>query len=96
MRLGWKCFMKCRNCICRVGKIFCELPSALRLVVANPIHQVIEFAAPKSGIEDRINLKLKKAIHLDRQGDLHDGAREWAGHMRLEEADMEDRMDVHG
>ena len=69
-----------------------RFPRSFRLVVAHPIHQILKFTKPESGIEVRINLELREPVHLDGQGDLHDSARERVWHMRLEEADM----DVHG
>ena len=51
--------MKHRNGILRVGDIFRRLPGALRYVVPDPVHQILKFAAPESGIEDGINLELK-------------------------------------
>ena len=38
------------------------LPGLLRMIVADPIHEVEEFAAPKLGVEDLVNLELGKAI----------------------------------
>ena len=93
---GRKCRMEIRNGICGVCKIRRGFPSAFGLVVTHPIHQIKKFAASKFGVEDRMDLKLRKAIHLDRQGDLHDTTREGVWHMQLQQADMEDRMDMHG
>ena len=66
------------------------------MIVADPIHEVEEFAAPKLGVEDLVNLELGKAIHLSGQGRGHDTARERVCHMQLQQADVEDRMDLHG
>ena len=87
--------MEIRNGICGVGKIRRWFPSALGLVVTHPIHQIVEFVASKFGVEDRMDLKLKKAVHLDRQGDLHDTTQEGVWHMQLQQADVEDWMDMH-
>ena len=67
----------------------------LRIIVADPIHEVEELAAPKLGIEDGINLELGKPVHLDGQGHLHDTAPERVGHVRLEQAIMERTMNFH-
>ena len=56
----------------------------------------MEFAAPKSGMEDIINLELRYTIHLDGQRDLHDSTKERVGHMWLKKTDMEHGVDVHG
>jgi len=87
--------MKGSNGEASIGKIRSRLPRVLRRIVAHPIHQIVEFAAPKSGIEDRINLELRQPVHLDGQRDLHDATRERVRHMRLQEADMKYGMDVH-
>ena len=47
------------NRILCVGDIFHRFPGALRYVVPDPVHQILEFAAPESGIEDRMNLELR-------------------------------------
>ena len=47
----------------------------LRIIVADPIHEVEEPAPPKLGVEDLVNLELGKAIHLSGQGRGHDTAR---------------------
>ena len=48
------------------------------------------------GIQDLVHLKLRKTIHLGRKRGGHDAIRERVRHMRFQEADMENRMDVHG
>ena len=75
--------MKGSNGEVSIGKIRCRLPRVLRRSVAQPIHEIVEFAAPKSGIEDRINLELGQTVHLDGQRDLHDSTPECVGHMRF-------------
>ena len=78
-----------------MGKIRSRLLRFFRRIVAHPIHQIVEIAVPKSGIEDRMNLELKQTVHLDGQRRRHDTARERVRHMRFEEADMEYRMNMH-
>ena len=82
--------MKCIYGEVGVGQIFSRLP---RVIVAQPIHLVVEFASPKLGIEDRINLELRQIVHLDGHRGRHDAIGERVRHMRLQ-ADMEDRMNV--
>ena len=64
-----------------IYNIFGRFPGPVRGVVANPVHEILQFAAPKSRIEDRMDFKLRKAVHLDGKGDLHDAARERVLHM---------------
>ena len=42
-----------------VGNVVGRFPRPFRLVVAHPIDEVLQLAAPESGIEDRINLELR-------------------------------------
>ena len=42
-----------------VGDVVGRFPISFRLVVAHPIHQILKFTTPESGIEDRINLELR-------------------------------------
>ena len=67
-------FMKGSNCEASIGKIRSRLPRVLRRIVAHPIHQIKEFAAPKSGIEDIIIFALRQPVHLDGQRDLHNAS----------------------
>ena len=71
-------------------------PCHVRVVVTHPIHFVLKFAVEKTRIHDEIDLKLWKAIHLGRKRRGHDAIRERVCHMRIQKADMEHRMDVHG
>ena len=66
-----------------------QVDSWLRVIVADPIHEVVQLAAPKLGVEDLVNLELGKPVHLTGQGRGHDTARERVGHVQLEEADMD-------
>ena len=51
--------MKIRNCLPCASDVFRKFLGALRFVVADPIHQIVEFPSPDSGIEDTINLELR-------------------------------------
>ena len=82
MWLRSKTTMKIRNRVCGVGDVFRSFPGAFKFVVAHPVHQIVEFAALESGIEERINLELRYTIHLDGKRDLHDSTWERVGHMR--------------
>ena len=88
--------IKIRNRIRGVGDVFCRFPGAFIFVVAHPVQQIVEFAAPKSGIEDRTNLELRYTIHLDGYRDLHESTWECVGHMWLKKAYMEHGVDVRG
>ena len=88
--------MKFFNGFGGIGHICHRLPRYLGLIVAHPIDQVLKFAVKISGIEDFLDLKFRKAIHLDWERGGHDAIRERVRHMRFQEADMEHRMDVHG
>ena len=65
-------------------------------IVDHPIDEVLKLSAIESRIEDRMDLKLRKPVHLDGQRGLHDAAWKRVGHMGFQEADMEYRMDMHG
>ena len=58
------------------------------------VHELLG-TAPKHGVEDQVNLELGEPVHLDWQGRGHDASRERVRHMRLEQADMEQRMNFH-
>ena len=77
-------------------KIFCRFPGSFRYVVAHPIDEVEQLVAPQFRIEYFANLELLQPVHLDGQGNLHDASSEFVFHMWLQQADVEDRMDLHG
>ena len=79
-----------------MSKICCRLPGSFRHVVAHPIDEVEQLAAPEFRIEYLANLELLKSVHLDGQGDVHNTAPERVPHMWLKQADKEHRMDFHG
>lgn len=76
-------------------KIFCGLPGSFRHVVAHPIDEVEQLPSPEFRIEYFANLELLHPVHLDGQGDLHDASPEHVSHMWLQQADVEDRVDLH-
>ena len=88
--------MKLPDCKRGVSQVDSWLPGLLRNIVADPIHEIVQLAAPKIGVEDLVNLELGKPVHLSGQGWGHDAARERVRHVQLEQADMEHRMDLHG
>ena len=83
----------CRLCICQ---ILHRLPRSLRNVVPDPIDKVPEIPLEDLGVQNFADLELREAIHVERGGGFLDSARERVRHMRLQEADMEDRMNVPG
>ena len=93
--MRWKFEMEICDRSRRIGDILNRLPSSLRRIVAHPIHQILEFSAAETKVEDRIDLKLRQTVHLDGRRGHHDTTRECVGHMRLQQADMEHRMDMH-
>ena len=73
--------MKLLDCERGVSQVDSWLPGVLRVIVADPIHGVVQLAAPKLGVEDLVNLELGKPVHLSGQGRGHDTARERVGHV---------------
>ena len=47
-----------------ICKIRCRFPGAVRCVVANLVHQILQFAAPEARIEYGMDLELRKAVQL--------------------------------
>ena len=88
--------MKFPNCERGVSQVDSGFPGVLRIIVADPIHEIVEPAVPKLGVEDLVNLELGKPVHLRGQGRGHDTARERVRHVQLQQVDMEHRMDLHG
>ena len=77
-------------------KICHRLPRSLRNIVSHPIYKILNFAPSDPRVENVADFKLGQTVHLDGRRDLLDTAGERVGHMRLQEADVEDRMDMHG
>ena len=55
----------------------------MRNVVADPVHIVLQLAAPNFGIKDRIDFKLLHTVHLECWRRGHDAAGEWICHVGL-------------
>ena len=75
--------MKLPDCERGVSQVDNWLPGVLRIIVADPIHEVVQLAAPNLGVEDHVNLELGKPVHLSGQGRGHDTARERVRHVQL-------------
>ena len=83
----------CRLCICH---ILHRLPRSLRNIVPDPIDKVPDLLPEDLGVQDFTDLKLREAIHVERGGNFLDSAKELVRHVRFQEADMEDKTNVHG
>ena len=79
-----------------MSKVVGRLPRSVIDVVADPIHEVVQFPVPKFGVKDRLNLALWDAIHMDGQRGGHDATRECVWHVGLQVADVEYIMNLHG
>ena len=88
--------MKIRYCRLCIFQILHKLARSLRNVVPDPIDKVPDLPPEDLGVQNFADLELREAIHVERGGNLLDSARKRVRHMRFQEADMEDRMDVHG
>ena len=82
-RVKWTAGMKFLDCHRGMSQVGSGLPGLLRMVVADPIHEVEELPAPKLGVEDLVNLELGKDIHLSGQGRGHDTAWKRVRHVQL-------------
>ena len=87
--------MKSSYCKFCIGKICYRLPRLLRFVVTHPIDKISDLASKDLGAENLSDLELRKTVDVDGRGNVFDAAWERVGHMRLQEADVEDRVDVH-
>ena len=67
--------MKIINRQLGMSKVGGRLPRSVVYVVADPIHEVVQFSVPKFGVEDRLNLEFWDAVHMDDQRGGHDAAR---------------------
>ena len=50
--------MKIPDCERGVSQVDSGLPGVLRIIVSYPIHQIVQLAVPKLGVEDLVNLEL--------------------------------------
>ena len=88
--------MKIRYCRLGICQILHRLPRALKNIVLDPIDKVPDLPPEDLGAQDFADLELREAIHVERGGNFLDSARERVRHVRFQEADMEDRMNVYG
>ena len=88
--------MKIRYCRLGIFHILHRLPRSLQNIVTDPIDKVPDLPLEDLGVQNFADLKLREAIHVERRGNFFDPARERVRHMRFQEADMEDRINVHG
>ena len=88
--------MKIRYYRLGIRQIRHRLPRSLRNIVPDPIDKVPDLPLEDLGVENFADLELREAIHVEGRGNFLDSAWERVRHMRLQEADVEDRMDVHG
>ena len=88
--------MKIINCQLGMSKVVPRFPRSNIDIVTDPIHEVVQLPVPKFGVEDRLNLESRDAVHMDGQRGGHDAARERVGHVGLQEADVEYIMNLHG
>ena len=72
------------------------MPGPLRIIVTDPIYQILKLASVELGVQNLLDLELGKTVHVEGGGDLLDSAWEFVCHMWLQKADVEYRMDVHG
>ena len=79
-----------------MSKVVGRLPRSVVDVVADPIHEVVQFSVSKFGVEDRLNLEFWDVVHMDGQRGGHDAATECVGHVGLQVAYVEYIMNLHG
>ena len=83
----------------RVSNIFHvagRFPRTLGFIVPDPVDEVKKLASHELGIQNCGHLMLWRAVHNDRRWRRHDTTWECVGMVRLEEADVEDRVDFQG
>ena len=95
-RPTWIFLMKIGDRISGIFQCICRARSAIRCIVAHPIHQILQFAAPKFGIQDRLYLELRDTIHLYGWSGRHDSSRESVGDMWFEETHTKIWVDFNG
>ena len=88
--------MKIRYGRLGIFQILHRLPRAFRDIVPDPIEKVPDLPPEDLGVQDFADRELKEAIHVERGGNFLHAARERVRHMRFQEADMEDMMNMHG
>ena len=88
--------MEVRYCRSGICQILHRLPRPLRNIVPDPIDKVPDLPPEDLGVWNLADFELGEAIHVERGRNFLDSARERVRHVRFQEPDMEDRMDVHG
>ena len=78
-----------------ISHVVGRFPRTLRFIVPYPVDEVKELASHNLGIQNCGHLMLWRAVHNDRRWRRHDTTWERIGMVRLEEVDVEDRMDFH-
>ena len=79
-----------------MSKVVGGFPRSLVDVVTDPVDKIVQLPVPELGVEDRLNLKLRDPIDVERWRCSYDAAWELVWNMGLQEADVENRMDLHG
>ena len=87
--------MEITDCRLSIFKIGNRLPRLLRNIIANPVDEILDLAPKKSRVQNLTNLKLWKAVHVERRGGNFHSIWKSVGNMLFQKADVEDRMDVH-
>ena len=73
-----------------------RLPGEFIRVVTDPIHQILESAPGKAGVQNRRHLIFRLTIDVDGRGRWYLPTRKRVGHMWLEQRHVEDGMDLQG
>ena len=79
-----------------ISHVVGRFPRTLRFIVPDLVDEVKELASHDLGIQNCGHLILWRAVHNDQRWRRHDTTGERVGMVRLEEADVEDRMDFQG
>ena len=78
-----------------MSKVVGGFPRSLIHVVTDPVDKIVQLPVPELRIKDRLNLELGNTIHVERRRRIDDAAWKLVWNMGLQEADVENRMDVH-
>ena len=78
-----------------MSKVVGRSPRSLIHVVTDPVDKIVQLPVPEPRIKDRLNLELGNTIHVERKSRSDDAAWKLVWNMGLQEADVENRMDVH-
>ena len=77
-------------------KVAGRFPRSFIHVVTDPVDKIVQLPVPEPRIKDRLNLELGNTIHVERKSRSDDAAWKLVWNMGLQEADVENWMDVHG